>query len=177
MENIKVVILDPRVVEIWSGMCLCRKGNGIFGVFSFANPYNVSVNPNLPKGDISCYLVLTILVEKDKGVLLCITAVVLTPSSSWISRVVKLFSELRDIGDRTRCGREEYGGVVLSKSDWLVALHIIIQHVTLNFLKDLGNEKEVFDGGVVTEDGGEDLVVKLSVPQDVDRWEEVLRPG
>jgi hypothetical protein len=126
MENIKVVILDPRVVEIWSGMCLRMKGNGIFGVSSFANPYNVSVNPNLPKGDVSRYLVLTILIEKDEGVLPRITAVVLTPSSSWVSRVVKLFSELRDIGDGTRCGREGYGGVVLSKSDWLVALHIVI---------------------------------------------------
>jgi len=126
MENVEVIILDPRVVEIWSGMCLHMKGDGVFGVSLLANPYNVSVNPNLPKGDVLCYLILTILIEEDKRVLLHITAVVLTPPSSWVIWVVKLFNELRDIGDGTRCRREGYGGVVLSKSDWLVALNVII---------------------------------------------------
>jgi len=56
-------------------------------------------------------------------------------------------------------------------------LHVAVQHVTLNLLKDLGDEEEVFDCCVVAEGGGEDLVIKLSVPQNVQGWEEVLRPS
>jgi len=41
----------------------------------------------------------------------------------------------------------------------------------------LRDEKEVFDSGVVAEGGGEDLVVELSVPQDINGWEEILRPS
>jgi len=41
----------------------------------------------------------------------------------------------------------------------------------------LRDQKKVFDGGVVMKGGGEDLVVKLSVPQDVNCWEEILRPS
>jgi len=35
----------------------------------------------------------------------------------------------------------------------------------------------VFDCGVIVEGGGEYLVIELSVPQNVQDWEEVLRPG
>ena len=164
VKDIEIIIFDPRAIEIWSRMCPCVKGNGIFRIPSLANPYNVSVNSNLPEGDISCYLVLTVLVEKNKRVLPCITMVVLTPSNSWVIWVIELLSELGNIGDRTRCGGERDGGVVLSKFDRLVTLNVVIQHVAFNFLKDLGNEEEVFNSSVVTKGSGKDLVVKLSVP-------------
>jgi len=35
----------------------------------------------------------------------------------------------------------------------------------------------MFDRGVITEGGGEYLVVKLSVPQNVQSWKEVLCPS
>jgi len=41
----------------------------------------------------------------------------------------------------------------------------------------LGNEKKVFDRGIVVEGGGEHLVVELSVPQNVQHWEEILHPS
>jgi len=65
MENIEVVILDPNAIEIWGGVCTCVKGNGVFRVPPFANPYDMSINPNLSEGDVSCYLILPILVEED----------------------------------------------------------------------------------------------------------------
>jgi len=58
-----------------------------------------------------------------------------------------------------------------------VALNVVICHVTFDFLKDLGNKKKVFDHGIIAEGGSEDLVVKFSVPQDVDRQKEILRPS
>ena len=69
---------------------------------------------------------MTILIKKDKRVLLHVTAVVLTLSSSWVVWVIKLFSELRNIGDGTRCGGEGDSRVILSKSNWFIALHIVI---------------------------------------------------
>jgi len=104
MENIEVIIFDPRSVEIGSGMCVCMKGNRELRVALLADPYKVSINPNLPESDITCHLILPILIEEDKRVLPCITTVVLAPSSSWMVWVIKLLSELRDVGDGTRCG-------------------------------------------------------------------------
>jgi len=164
VENVEVIIFDPRVVEVGRRVCMCVKGNGVLRVPPFANSYNVSVNSNLSEGDVSRYLILPILIEEDKRVLPRITVVVLTPSSSWMIRVAKLLSELRNIGDRARSGGERDGGVICSKFDWFVVLNVVVQHVTLNLVKDLRNEEKVLDGGVVTEGGGEDLVVKLSVP-------------
>jgi len=126
MKDIEVIILDPRVIEVGGGMCTYMKGNGVLGVPSLANPYNVSVNSNLSKGDVLRYLVLTILVEKDKGVLLHITAVILTPSSSWMVRVVKLFSKLGNVGNGARGRGKRDSGVIRGKPDWLVTLNIVI---------------------------------------------------
>jgi len=126
VKDIEVIILDPRVTEVGGGICMCMKGNGVLRVSSLANPYNVSVNSDLPKGDVLHYLVLTILIEEDEGVLLCITAVVLTPSSSWMIRVVKLFSELGNIGNGARGGGKGDSGVICSESDWFVVLNIFI---------------------------------------------------
>jgi len=126
MKNVEVVILDPRAIEIGGGVCTRVEGNGVFGVPSLADPYNVSVNPNLPKSNVSRYLVLSVLIEEDKGVLLCITTVVLTPSSSWMVRVVEFLSELGNVGDGTRCGRKGDSGIIRSKSDRLITLNIFI---------------------------------------------------
>jgi len=38
----------------------------------------------------------------------------------------------------------------------------------------LGNKEEVFNGSVVVEGGSKDLVIKLSVPQDINGWEEIF---
>jgi len=164
VEDVEVVILDPRAIEIGGRVCTCVKGNGVLGIPSLADPYDVSVNSNLPKGDVSCNLVLSVLIKENERVLPCITAVVLTPPSSWMVWVIKLFSELGNIGDGTRSGGERDSGVIHSKSDWFVALNIVVQHVTFNFVKDLGDEKKMFDGGIVTESGGKDFVIELSVP-------------
>jgi len=145
VENVEVVIFDPRAIEIGGGMCSCVEGNRKLGVTPFAGPYKVSVDPNLPEGDIACHLVLSVLIEEDERVLPHITAVVLAPSISWMVRVVELLSKLRDVGDGARCGGEGNGRVVLSKPDWLVALHIAVQHVTLDFVKNLRDEEEVFN--------------------------------
>jgi len=56
-------------------------------------------------------------------------------------------------------------------------LYIVIQHVALNFVKDLGNEEKVFHSSVIMESGGEYLVVELSIPQNVQGWEKVLCPS
>ena len=126
VENIEVVIFDPRSVEIGSGMCMCVKGNGVLGVALLADPYNVSIDPNFPEGDIVCHLILPILIEEDKWVLPHITVVVLAPSSSWMVWVVKLLSELRDVGNGTRHGQKGNGRFVLSESDWFIALYIAV---------------------------------------------------
>ena len=163
VEDVKVVVLDPKMVKIGRGVCMCVKRDGVLGIPLLADPYDVSVNSDLPKSDISCYFVLPVLIEEDKGVLPCITAVVLTPPSSWMVRVVKLFGELGNIGDGARSGRERNGGVIRSESNWFVTLNVVICHVALNFVKDLRDEKKVFDGSIVTEGGGKDLVVEFSV--------------
>ena len=126
VENVEIVIFDPRAVEVGRGMCTCMKGNGVFGVSPFANPYDVSINPNLSEGDISCNLILTILVEEDQRVLPRITMVILAPPISWMIWVVKLLSELGNVGDGTRCGGEGDSGVIHSKSDRFVTLYIVI---------------------------------------------------
>jgi len=91
-----------------------------------ASPYKVSIDANLSEGNIVCHLILTILIEEDKWVLPYITAVVFTPPISWMVWVIELLSELRDIGDRARCGGEGNGRVVLSKPNWFIALHIVV---------------------------------------------------
>ena len=104
MKNVEVIIFDPRMIEIWCGMHSCIKGDRVLGVAALANPYNVSINANLSKGDVACHLILTILIEEDKWVLLHVTMIIFTPPSSWMVRVIELFSELRDVGNRTGCG-------------------------------------------------------------------------
>ena len=104
MENAKPIILDSRTIEIGRWKCLCMKGDGVLRVALFAGPYKVSINPNLSEGDVACHLILPILIEEDKWVLSYITTVILTPSNSWMVWVIKLLSELRDIGNGTRCG-------------------------------------------------------------------------
>jgi len=104
VKNVEVVIFDPRSIEIGSRVCTCVKGDGVFGITLLADPYDMSINPNLPESDIACHLILSILIEKDKWVLPCITVVILALSGSWMVRVVKLLSELRNIGDGTRHG-------------------------------------------------------------------------
>jgi len=88
-----------------------------------------------------------------------------------------LYAELGNVGDGTRSGREGDSGVICGKPNWFFTLHVVICHILLNLVKDLRDKEKVFNGGIVMESGGEDLVVKLSVPQNVDRWEEVLRPS
>ena len=126
VENIEVIIFDPRMIEIGGGMCTCIEGNGKLRVAVLASPYKVSIDSNLSEGDVACHLVLPVLVKEDKQILPRITAVVLTPSSSWMVRVIKLMSELRDIGNGARCGGEGDGRVVLSKPNWFVILHIVV---------------------------------------------------
>jgi len=126
VEDIEVIVFDPRAIEIGSRVCMCMEGNGIFRVAALASPYEVSVDPDLSEGNIACHLILTILIEEDKWVLPRITAVVLTPSGSWMVWVIKLLSKLRDIGNGTRCGGEGDGRVVLSEPNWFVVLHIVI---------------------------------------------------
>jgi len=126
MENVEVIIFDPGTIEIGSGMCTCMKRDRKFRVPMLASPYKVSIDPNLPEGDIACHLVLPVLIEEDKQVLPRITAVVLTPSGSWMVWVIELLSKLRDVGNGTRCGGEGDGRVVLSKPKWFVVLYIIV---------------------------------------------------
>jgi len=104
VEDIEVIIFDPRAIEIGRGVCSHMKGNGVLGVSPFSDSYNVSVNPNLSEGNVSCDFILSVLIEEDKRVLLHITTVVLAPSISWMIWVVKLLSELGNVGDGTGCG-------------------------------------------------------------------------
>ena len=104
VENVEVIIFDPRTIEVGSGMCACVEGDGILEVAALASPYKMSIDPSLSEGDVTCHLILSILIEEDKWVLPRITVVILTPSSSWMVWVVKLLSELRDVGDGARCG-------------------------------------------------------------------------
>jgi len=177
VKDVEVVILDPKMIEIGRGVCSYVKGNGVFGVPLLADSDNVSIDPDLSKGDITRDFILAVLVEEDKRVLLCITAVVLAPSVSWMIRVVKLLSKLGNVGDGAWCGRKGNGGIIRSKSHWLFALNVVIRHISFNSVEDLRDEKKVFNGGTVTEGGSEDLVIELSVPQDIDCWEEILRPS
>jgi len=177
VEDVEVIVLDPRTTKVGGGVCACMKGDGVFRISPFANSYNVSINPNLPEGDISRYFVLPILVEEDQRVLPHITTVILAPPSSWVIGVIKLISELGNVGNRTGCGREGDSGVICSKSNGFFTLNIVIQHVSRDFVKDLGDQEEVLNGGIIAKGGGEDLVVKLSVPQNIDCWEEILRPS
>jgi len=126
MENIEVVIFDPRTIEIGRGVCVCVKGDGVFRVSPFTNSYNVSINPNLSEGNISCYFVLPVLIEKYKRVLPHITTVVLAPPVSWVIGVIKLLSKLGNVGDGTGCARKGDGGVICGKPNWFVALNIVI---------------------------------------------------
>ena len=177
VENVKVIIFDPGAIEIGSRVSTCMEGNGMLGVATLVSPYKVSIDPSLSEGDIACHFVLPVLIEEDERVLLCITAVVLAPSNSWMVRIIKLLGKLRNVGDGTGCGGEGDGRVVCGKPDWFITLHVVVRHVALDFVKNLGNEKKVFNRGVITEGGGEHLVVKLSVPQNVQGWEEILRPS
>ena len=177
VEDVEVVIFDPRSIEIGRRVCTCVKGNGVFGVALLANSYKVSIDPNLSEGNVSCYFILSVLIEEDEGILSQVTAVVLAPSETWMIGVVYLDAKLGNVGDGTRSGREGDSGIIRGKPNWFFTLHIVICHIPLNLVKDLGNEEKVFDGGIVTESGGEDLIVKLSVPQDVDCWEKVLCPS
>jgi len=103
VENVEVVVFDPRVIEIWGGMCTCVEGNRKLRIATFASSYKMSVDPNLPEGDITCHLVLPIFVKENEWVLPCITAVVLTPPASWVIWIIKLICELGNVGDRTGC--------------------------------------------------------------------------
>jgi len=126
VEDVEVIVFDPRTIEIGSGMSTCMEGDRIFRVAALASPYKVSVNPNLSEGDVVCHLILTIFIKEDKRVLLRITTVVLAPSGSWMVRVLKLMSELRDVGNGARCGGEGDGRVVLSEPNWFVVLHVVV---------------------------------------------------
>ena len=126
VENVEVVIFDPGVIEIGSRMCTCMEGNGKLRVATLASPYKMSIDPNLPEGDVACHLVLPVLIEENERVLLRVTAVILAPSISWMVRVVKLLSKLRDVGDGARHGGEGDGRVVLSEPNWFVVLHVVI---------------------------------------------------
>ena len=164
VKDVEVVILDPRVIEIGRRVCACMKGDGVFGISPLTNSYNVSVNSNLSEGDVLHYFVLPVLIEKDKGVLLCITTVVLTPSRSWMVRVIKLFGELGNVGDGARSRGKGDSGIVHGEPDWFIVLNIFLQHVTFNSGEDLRDKEKMFNGGIIMEGGGEDLVIELSVP-------------
>ena len=126
VENVEVVIFDPGAIEIGSRVSTCMEGNGKLRVAMLASPYKVSIDPSLPEGDVACHLVLPVLIEEDERVLSRITAVILTPSNSWVVRVIKLLGKLRNIGDGTGRGGERDGGVILSEPNWFVILHIVV---------------------------------------------------
>jgi len=126
MENVEVIIFDPGTIEIGSGMCTCMERDRELRVAMLASSYKVSIDPNLPEGDIACHLVLPVLIEEDKQVLPHITAVILAPSVSWMVRVIELLSKLRNVGDGTRCGGEGDGRVVPSEPNWFIVLYVII---------------------------------------------------
>ena len=88
-----------------------------------------------------------------------------------------MYAELGNIGDGARRGREGNGRVIHGKPNRFFTLYIVICHITFNFVKDLGNEEEVFDGSVIAEGGSENLVIEFSVPQNIDCWEEILHPS
>jgi len=60
VENVKVVIFDPRAIEIGSRVCTCMEGDGKLRVAMLASPYKVSIDPSLPEGDVACHLVLVL---------------------------------------------------------------------------------------------------------------------
>ena len=126
MKDIEVIIFDPRTIEVWSRMCSHMKRDRILGIALLMSPYKVSIHTNLSKSDVMCHLILTILVEENKGVLPRITAVILAPPVPWMIRVIELLGKLGNIGDGARCGRKRDGRVVLSEPDWFVALHVVI---------------------------------------------------
>jgi len=126
MEDIEVIVFDSGAIEIGSGMCTRVEGNGELGITALASPYEMSINSNLPEGDVTCHLILPVLIEENKWVLPRITTVVLTPPTSWVVWIVELIRELGNVGNRTGCGREGDGRVVLSESDWFVTLYIVI---------------------------------------------------
>jgi len=165
VEDVEVVVLDPRAIKVGRWVCLRMKGDGILGITLLADPYNMSVDSHLPKNDISRYFVLTILIEKDKRVLPHITVVILTPSGPWMIRVIELLSELGDIGNGTRHGGEGDGGVICSESNWLITLNVVIRYVALNLVKNLRNKEEVFDGSIVTKGGSETWSLSLVFPK------------
>jgi len=105
---------------------VCMEGDGEFRVTMLMSSYKVSIDPDLSESDIACHLILPILVEEDKRVLPCITAVVLTPSNSGVVWIIKLLSKLRDVGNGARRGGEGDGRVVLSEPHWFVILHVIV---------------------------------------------------
>ena len=78
--------------------------------------------------------------------------------------VVKLFSKLGNVGNGARGRGEGDSGVICGEPDWFIILNIFIRHVTFKFVEDWRDEKKMFDSSIVTKGGGEDLVIKLSVP-------------
>jgi len=126
MENVEVVIFDPRMIEVGGGVCTCVEGNRILGVPPFASSYKMSVDPDLSEGDITCHLVLPVLVEEDERVLPRITVVILAPPTSWVIWVAGLLGELRDVGDGARGRGEGNGRVVCGKPNWFVVLHVVV---------------------------------------------------
>ena len=126
VEDVEVVIFDPRTIEIGRRVCTCMKGNGVLGVTLLANSYDVSINSNLSESDISRYFILSILVEENKWVLSHITTIVLAPSRTWMVWIVQLYGKLGNVGDGTGCGGKGDSGVIRSESDWFFTLNIFI---------------------------------------------------
>ena len=126
VEDVKVVIFDPGTIEIGSRMCACMEGDGELRIAVLASSYKVSIDPNLPEGDVTCHFILPVLIEEDERVLPRITAVILAPSSSWMVRVIKLLGKLRNVGDGAGCGGEGDGRIIPGEPNWFVALHIVV---------------------------------------------------
>jgi len=66
VEDVEVVIFNPRAIEIGSRMCACVKGNGELRIAMLVSSYKVSIDSNLPEGDVACHLILPVLIEENK---------------------------------------------------------------------------------------------------------------
>ena len=102
MENAKPIILDSRTIEIGRWKCLCMKGDGVLRVTLLPNAYKVGIHTNLPECDVASYFILVVLINKNEGVMVGISCIVLTPPFTRVIWVLKLTGKLRYVGNRAR---------------------------------------------------------------------------
>ena len=130
MEDVKVSVLNPSMVEVGRRESPSMEGGGIL-TFSFVMySYKVGVFPNAPIGNVLSCFCLSLFIEKDNGIKVGLSTIIPYPPFTRVVRVLEVTG--KGGGKANRLGRgcgPGNSGLILRKMNGFITVNTVLAHI------------------------------------------------